>query len=274
MSNNYRLLFVDTNIWLDFYRARTEAGLTLLDHLEKVSGKIIASYHLEMEYKKNRQYAILEGMQELKQPANIPRLGIFSDAKATRAVQSNIKNASARIKYLKTRLSKVLSDPARYDPVYKACQRIFHADSQFILNRDDVLRRTIRRRAFRRFIHGCPPRKKNDLSLGDALNWEWMIECSHKINAELIIVSRDSDYGITFEDKAYINDHLKHEFAERVNRQKKIVLYTKLSDALKHFSIPISRAEEQEEDLLVQNPRRINLDTIQDIDLAEIFKDT
>jgi hypothetical protein len=29
-----RLLFVDTNIWLDFYRVRTEAGVALLDQAE------------------------------------------------------------------------------------------------------------------------------------------------------------------------------------------------------------------------------------------------
>jgi hypothetical protein len=38
-----KLLFVDTNIWLDFYRARTEAGLSLLEHLEAVAEHIIVT---------------------------------------------------------------------------------------------------------------------------------------------------------------------------------------------------------------------------------------
>ena len=37
------LLFVDTNIFLDFYRARGETGLTLLDHLKTVSESLIIS---------------------------------------------------------------------------------------------------------------------------------------------------------------------------------------------------------------------------------------
>ena len=53
------LLFVDTNIWLDFYRARNETGLRLLEHVEAVSEKLIVTYQLESEYKKNRQAAIL-----------------------------------------------------------------------------------------------------------------------------------------------------------------------------------------------------------------------
>lgn len=78
-----KLLFVDTNIWLDFYRARNDAGLALLKHAEAVADSIIVTYQLESEFKKNRQAAILEGMQELKPPGQIPRPAIFSDAKST-----------------------------------------------------------------------------------------------------------------------------------------------------------------------------------------------
>jgi hypothetical protein len=155
-----KFLFVDTNIWLDFYRARTEAGLSLLNHLEKVSDRLIVHYNLELEYKRNRQSAILEGMQELKPPSSIPRPGLFSDAKAALAMQANMKAASARVKSLKAKLKKVVEDPASHDPVYQACQRLFHANSPLILTRDDKFRHIIRRRAFRRFLHGCPPRKQ------------------------------------------------------------------------------------------------------------------
>lgn len=246
-----KLLFVDTNIWLDFYRARTEAGLALLEHLEKISDSVIVSYQLEMEYKRNRQAAILEGMQELKPPSHISRPGIFSDAKAVKAMQTNLKAATDRVKTLKAKLKNALGDPARHDPVYKVCQRMFHADSPLILTRSDKFRHIIRRRALRRFLHGCPPRKRNDTSVGDAFNWEWMIECALRNNAELVIVSRDSDYGTLFEDKAYINDHLRQEFSERVSKKRKLLLYTKLSDALKHFQIPVTKVEEEEEEQII-----------------------
>jgi len=248
-----KLIFVDTNIWLDFYRARTEAGLALLDHLEKVSDKLIVHHQLETEYKRNRQTAIVEGMQELRPPTHIPRPGLFSDAKAVKAMQTNLKAASDRVKALKAKLKKVLADPVKHDPVYQACQRLFHADTNLILSRTDPFRHTIRRRAFRRFLHGCPPRKKGDTSIGDALNWEWMIECAQRNDAELVIVSRDADYGVYFEDHAYINDHLKQEFAERVSRKRKVLLYTKLSEALKNFAIPVTEEEVQEEEAIMKS---------------------
>lgn len=247
-----KLLFIDTNIWLDFYRARTDAGLSLLEHVEKVSDRLIVSYQLEMEYKRNRQAAILEGMQELKPPSHISRPGLFSDAKAVKAIQANLKAAGERLKTLKIKLRNALENPAQYDPVYQACQRIFHSNGPLVLARDDKFRNVIRRRAFKRFLHGCPPRKRNDTSIGDAFNWEWMIECALRNNGELVIVSRDADYGTVFEDKPYINDHLKQEFSERVSSKRKLLLYSKLSEALKHFQIPVTKAEEEEEEHIIQ----------------------
>jgi hypothetical protein len=242
-----KLLFVDTNIWLDFYRTRNDAGLTLLQHAEKIADRIIVTYQLESEFKKNRQAAILEGMQELKAPPQIPRPGIFSDAKATKMLNTSLKEAEKRVKNLKARLTRALDNPAIHDPVYKSCQRIFHKTDNLVLTRENKVRHLIRRKALRRFLHGCPPRKKNDTSIGDALNWEWMIHCANENTAELVIVSRDSDYGTVFENKAYVNDHLKQEFSERVSKKRKLLLYTRLSDALKHFAVSVSQQEEDAE---------------------------
>jgi hypothetical protein len=242
-----KLLFVDTNIWLDFYRARNDAGLALLNHAEGVADRIIVTFQLESEFKKNRQQAILEGMHELKAPAKISRPGIFSDTKATKAINKNLKETEKQVKSLKNRLVRVLSNPAAYDPVYQACQRIFHKVDNLVLTRDDKVRHLIRRKAMRRFFHGCPPRKSSDTSIGDAFNWEWMIHCANANSAELVIVSRDSDYGAVFEDNAYINDHLKQEFSERVSKKRKVLLYTRLAEALKHFEIPVSPLEVEAE---------------------------
>lgn len=252
MAKLQKLLFVDTNIWLDFYRARNDTGLALLNHVESVSDRIIVTFQLESEFKKNRQIAILEGMQELKAPSQVSRPGIFSDAKASKALNKSLKDADKRVKNLKARLMRVLDDPAGHDPVYQACQRIFHRADKLVLTREDKQRHLIRRKALRRFLHDCPPRKKSDTSLGDAFNWEWMIQCANNNNAELVIVSRDSDYGVLFENQAYVNDHLRQEFSERVSKKRKLLLYTKLSEALKHFEVPVSKKEEEAEaELLV-----------------------
>jgi hypothetical protein len=166
----------------------------------------------------------------------------------------SIKEADKRVKSLKVKLTKVLENPAVHDPVYKACQRIFHKTDELVLTRDDKIRHLIRRKAFRRFLHGCPPRKKNDTSIGDAINWEWMVHCAKSSNAELVIVTRDADYGAHFEGRAYVNDHLKQEFSERVSKKRKLLLYSRLTDALKHFEVPITKQEEDSETELLVEP--------------------
>jgi predicted nucleic acid-binding protein len=248
-----RLLFVDTNIWLDFYRVRTEAGLALLNHLDAIRQHLIMTYQVEMEFKKHRQEAILEGFKALQSPGSVPRPGLFSDAKSAKALQKDLKNAEKRVNTLKNRLRRALNRPSVHDPVYKVCQRCFHKEDEYSLTRTAKTKNILRRLAFRRFICGYPPRKKNDTSIGDALNWEWIIRCAIEHSAEIHIASRDSDYGVTFEGKSYLNDQLLQEFKERVSQKRFIQLHAKLSDALKHFEVKITPEEESEEDQIIFN---------------------
>lgn len=252
MANLPKLLFVDANIWLDFYRARTDAALSLLKHLEAISDRIIVTYQLEMEFKKNRQNAIVEGLKDLKSLQQIQRPGLFSDAKGVKKIQGSLKAVDASVKKLRDRYIKALRNPTVHDPVFKICQRIFHKEDSLVLNRQDKKRYVIKRQAFRRFILGCPPRKNSDTSIGDSVNWEWMIACAIARKAELVIVSRDSDYGITIDGTSLINDHLAQEFSERVSKKRKVTLLYKLSDALKLLSVHVTPQEEQEEKVLTR----------------------
>lgn len=252
------LLFIDTNIWLDFYRARNETGLKLLAHAEAVSDRLIVSHQLESEFKKNRQAAILEGMQELKKtPPPISRPGIFSDANASKMMAKGLKDVEKRMKDLRRRLVLALENPGLHDPVYKVCQRLFHKKDDLALGRENPLRRIIRRKAFRRFLHGCPPRKNNDTSIGDAFNWEWMVHCATERKAGLVIVTRDSDYGATVENKCYVNDHLRQEFSDRVSQKRDLLLYPRLSEALRLFKVDVSPQEEEAEKELTSFTRPV-----------------
>ena len=63
------LLFIDTNILLDFYRyPRGSAILDVLGHIDKNHDKIITSTRVEMEYKKNRQKVIIKSIPDKKGP--------------------------------------------------------------------------------------------------------------------------------------------------------------------------------------------------------------
>lgn len=246
-----KLLFVDTNVWLDFYRVRNEADLSLLKRTEEVISNIVVTFQLESEFKSNRQRAMMEGINSLKMSGKFERPGIFSDALDARAISKSHKEWEKRAASLRGKLIKALDSPTTHDPVYQTCQRIFHREDELVLTRENDLRHLMRRKATRRFLHGCPPRKSNDTSFGDAFNWEWMVYCANLRNSDLVIVSRDSDYGAVIDGHAYVNDHLKQEFSERVGRTRKVVLHTKLSDALKLFHVAVPRREIEAEATLL-----------------------
>ena len=63
------LVFIDTNILLDFYRVRGgDTSLSILDRFDNHHDIIITSYQIEMEYKKNRQAVILTSLRSIKEP--------------------------------------------------------------------------------------------------------------------------------------------------------------------------------------------------------------
>ncbi len=230
-----------------FYRVRSDVSIALLKHLEAVSDRLIVTYQLEMEFKKNRQAAISEGLKSLVPPQNIPRPGLFSEARKISSLKKKIDSAAEQVQDLKKRMLEAMENPTTKDQVYQTAQRFFKKNDPLILKREDDAKKGIRRRAFRRFVHGCPPRKSGDTSIGDAINWEWMIECAKKHNAELIIVSRDSDYGVTIDKKTFINDHLQDEFKDRVSLRKSIKLHTSLAEALKDLKQAITQEQIEEE---------------------------
>ncbi|MDD5596846.1 MAG: PIN domain-containing protein [Victivallaceae bacterium] len=99
------------------------------------------------------------------------------------------------------------------------------------------------------FNRAYPPRKKKDTSCGDRINWEWCLHCVKNIDDDsqthdLVIVSRDSDYGITYNGQSYINDWLRKEFAEKISRKRKIILTNSLVEGLKHIDVTVSRQTE------------------------------
>lgn len=64
--NRKPLIFIDTNIFLDFYRVESEASLSLLRHVESVPEGLITTDQVEMEFPHNHQRVISIALQSLK----------------------------------------------------------------------------------------------------------------------------------------------------------------------------------------------------------------
>ncbi|MEZ5980348.1 MAG: PIN domain-containing protein [Planctomycetota bacterium] len=249
------LVFIDTNILLDFYRARgREGGLSILEHFEGNHERIITTAQVEMEYKKNRQRVIVDCLnQEIKDPkgegVGVPSflLGSQPDEGYKKAKET----MAAQVKRLRERTARLLKSPSENDPVYQPLQRLFKAGCAVHLMREQKERFEIRRLARKRFCLGYPPRKDKDTSIGDAINWEWVVRCSAVTKKHIVIVSRDGDYGVTYRNESYLNDWLRQEFKERTTSHRDIILTQRLTDAFKKADIKVTAKEEEEEAQLV-----------------------
>jgi PIN domain len=238
------LLFIDTNILLDFYRARNDAGISLLAKIDGLHEQTITTCQVEMEFKKNRQKAISESVSLLKPPDfNLTIPAFLADAATVKVIKDQIQDAKKRVEKLKGRILSTLEKPKTHDRIYQTIQRLFNNPSKLNLRHQTPDYKVVWRRALRRFLEGRPPRKKEDTSAGDAINWEWIIRCIETTNRDVIIVSRDADYGLTLEGKGYANNWLSDEVKTRVNKRRKLILVDRLSAALKLLDVEVTREE-------------------------------
>jgi len=264
------LIFIDTNILLDFYRIRkSDISLKYLEEIEKHKELLILTNQVEMEFRKNRQKVILEALAEVKKisagPLSVPT--ILIEAKPVEMIKAAQKKISSQQRKIKERIDKLLTNPASHDKVFQTIQRIFKTESAFNLNRENKKRFTIRRQAVKRFYLGYPPRKKEDNSIGDAVNWEWIIDCASRTTKNVILVSRDTDFGINYDDDCYLNDWLQIEFKERISKRRKIILTDQLSRAFELAAIPVTPemiSEEKEviETIKLENKQQNVIDDI------------
>lgn len=254
------LVFVDTNILLDFYRLPGESAARQLGLLEKHKRALILTDQLKMEFLKNRQKVIVDSQKQLSKPSRPNLPAILFDYQPAKMLQKNITSAQKQFDKVHKKIEAILSNPSSVDHVYQLLMRIFDDHpNQLNLRRPSKRRYTIRNLARKRYVLGYPPRKTNDHSLGDAINWEWIIECAKNSdpNVHVLIVSRDGDYGASFGEDAILNDWLRREFKERVSKKRKIELTKKLTVALKRLDEDVKSIDiEEEKKLLVDDSRK------------------
>lgn len=230
------LLFIDTNIFLDFYRERkSDISMKFLEQIEACKDRLILSSQVEMEYKKNRQVVILDSLGKFGTPdwGKLSMPALVSEIQASGMIKKHQKEITKQQKIISKKIQSILENPGTHDNVYKVLQRVFKHKSPYNLDRESKNRFGIRRLARKRFCLGYPPRKNNDNSIGDSVSWEWIIQCAISSGKDIVIVSRDGDYGATYKDQSYINDWLSQEFKQRVSSRRKIKLTSKLSEGLK-----------------------------------------
>ena len=247
------LLFVDTNIFLNFYRSRREIGVKLLERIESVSHLLIVTDQTEAEFLKNRQKVIWDALRDFKLPEiQISFPGYLSDSKDAAAIRRSAERVRNGIKRLKERFAGLLNNPSKNDPVFRAVKKAMSKETALNLKyAAKDTKEEVFVSALKRFQRGFPPRKADDSSMGDAINWEWVLRCGGNPSNDVLIVSQDGDYGYG----GYLNDWLAQEF-KTITKRKAELLPT-LSEALKRLDVKVTAAEEKEEQSIIKRKQSV-----------------
>ena len=220
-------LFLDANIYLEYFRENSNERLTPLKELAELVEKnklaLLIPQQTQGEYYKNRRQ-IAEKTKAILKKQSKPEFKLPALIDADRQEAKNVKNKIDALE----RACKEFID--KYEVTVKnektdadiAIKKLFEV-GKILEDTDEILTK-----AHRRYLRGYPPRK-NDHSYGDAIAWETLL--TYAKDDELVIITRDSDFL-----EIHGTDYALHSFLERewkANGKKKIRLFRSLAEFIK-----------------------------------------
>ncbi len=222
-------IFLDTNIYLDYFRATTADRLEPLRKLaELVKGNKVTLLLPEQtinEYRRGRRKVAEEKREYLMQSVNsAPNVHLIGkSSRKVRALSKNIAKTKESFKNLiKEHDDEIERERTEADKIIK---QLFKK-ALLLPDNPEVLEK-----AHRRYLRGNPPRK-NDHSYGDAIAWETIL--ANSTSNALTIISNDSDYAEKQKGNKALNSFLKSEWTKA--SPYPITLFDSLAEFINRFN--------------------------------------
>lgn len=236
-------LFLDTNILLSFYHLTDED----LEELRKLvalmdQGKIVLFFPTQVqdEFSRNRESTIADGLKRFKEqrlpnqyPAICKHYEQYDRLRNLVREYDKVKN-DLLVGVMSDIRDRELSADEVIDDLVACAQRVEIDES---ITSAAQTRRDV----------GNPPGKRG--SLGDALNWEALLEAVPD-GEDLYFISDDADYSSVF-DKDTFNSFLSDEW--RLAKQAKIIFYRRLSSFFKAQYPAITLSIQVEKETLIRD---------------------
>jgi hypothetical protein len=234
-------LFVDSNIFLDFYHFSEDdlAELRKLSQFIKDKKiRLFVTQQVKDEIKRNRDIKISDALSkfhESRMDIKFPQ--IYRVYPQYEIIRKSLIELKRQIAELENNLKKdITGKTLKADEIIKEL-----LDLGEHIQCNDLLET-----AKNRYHVGNPPGK--DRSYGDAINWEALLRIVP--NAEdLFFVSDDKDYKSPITNGLF-NSFLLDEWAEK--KKSKLFYYTRLSELFNTYYKDIKLKDEEEKDRLIE----------------------
>ena len=227
-------IFIDTNLLLDLYHLSGPD----LDELKKVIKlhqtsqiKIYLPKQVKDEFYRNRERVVKESIE------------LFEKSKASSSLPNMAKTHDRipELRGLQESFNQLVKD-IKADVTLQAVESRLKADELievlFDQFKEESIDQEIILKAKDRQQIGNPPGKKD--SLGDAINWEWLIVSVPELE-DLNIVSGDGDFESVLTPGA-VKDFLQREW--RARKRSEIRLFKGLPELLKEYFPDIKLSDE------------------------------
>lgn len=239
-----RLVFIDTNTYLSFYRLSNSDINEMQKMLHAMASrelKVLLTDQVVDEYWRNREGVIAEALKKFRQgraPNQFPRLVHGYDE------LREIRKLSADLDKLVVKLAEIVEAAAGDELLLadKLVAKVFQG-AEVLPVTDQVL---VAARS--RFDRGNPPGKNQ--SYGDAINWECLVRRT-STGEDLFVISGDGDFSSKLRPGA-ISQFLSREWAAVADRGK-IELFDTIGSFFKKYYPDIELEIEFEQNRFVDD---------------------
>lgn len=234
-------IFIDANIYVNFFDSNQSTLKTLLDSLVEIKDSLFITSQIVDEVNRNKlkvaqrslgnHFESLSKVNQDNKKINLPEhLEIGSTNLQTwNSQRTNINKENKKLyDELKDIINNTLTEiMCSSDKVSQTFNLLFQ--DSLVASEEEIKKGRYRREL------GNPPGKPND-PLGDQISWEQFLNASRELE-NIWIITTDKDYYTTFKGKNYLNSFLYNELVKaNVHANPSIFCFDSLAKGLEHFS--------------------------------------
>jgi hypothetical protein len=224
-------LFIDANIYLEYFKVNSSERLTPLNELVKLLEKkkivLLIPNQTRQEYIRNR-----------RQIAETARVALVTQSEASFFLPAIMDIKAEEMKEVKNNVDRLKKSYKGLLEKYDQCVEDENTDADNLIGKlfemagtleegDDVLDK-----AYVRYMKGNPPRKNNN-SYGDAIAWETLLGKGG--NDDLVVVTRDGDYAESYKGELVISKFLTEDWKQKTVGKNTLKLYRSLAEFVNTF---------------------------------------